>query len=429
MNYKTIPTWLKNGRRDREALIRLLFFFCCLLLVISGCTPAPSQSSAPATPRATPTLPVQNTVVGKPLTDSDLVTAMVHKMSLDQKLGQMVIVEFYGATLNSDLQQMIAQDNIGGVLIENKNGNAQSRNQLVTLNKAMQAQTRVPLFISTDYEGGVVNELRLITGERPSEAAIGATNDPQVAYNAGQRAANDLTALGLNLNFMPIVDVLTNPNNPGLPQRTFGSDPTLVTNMGRAYLKGLNAGGVVGCLKHFPGLGSANLDPHLALPTMNRSLATLNNVDLVPYRTLINEGNVPMVMVTHILNPQLDPNLPTSLSPNVVTGLLRKQLNFKGVIISDTLWMGGISNTYSLSQAAVLAVKAGIDLILGPRGLAETQTMIAGLHRAVTSGQLSMSQIDASVTRILQLKLQHNVISRDQALQLAGITGNSEVRG
>lgn len=354
---------------------------------------------------------------------------MVHKMSLAQKLGQMVIVEFYGATLNSDLQQMIAQDNIGGVLIENKNGNAQSRHQLVTLNKAMQAQTRVPLFISTDYEGGVVNELRLITGERPSEASIGATNDPQVAYNAGHQAATDLTALGLNLNFMPIVDVLTNPNNPGLPQRTFGSDPTLVTNMGRAYLKGLNAGGVVGCLKHFPGLGSANLDPHLALPTMNRSLATLNNVDLVPYRTLINEGNAPMVMVTHILNSQLDPNLPTSLSPNVVTGLLRKQLNFKGVIISDTLWMGGISNTYSLSQAAVLAVKAGIDLILGPRGLAETQTMITGLQRAITSGQLSMSQIDASVTRILLLKLQHNVISRDQALQLAGITGNSEVRG
>ena len=429
MSYETIPTWLKNGRRDRRAQIRLLVLFCCLLLVISGCTTAPSQSSAPATPRATPTVPVQNTVVGKPLTDSDLVTAMVHKMSLDQKLGQMVIVEFYGATLNSDLQQMIAQDNIGGVLIENKNGNAQSRNQLVTLNKAMQAQTRVPLFISTDYEGGVVNELRLITGERPSEASIGATNDPQVAYNAGHQAATDLNSLGLNLNFMPIVDVLTNPNNPGLPQRTFGSDPTLVTNMGRAYLKGLNAGGVIGCLKHFPGLGSANLDPHLALPTMNRSLATLNNVDLVPYRTMINEGNAPMVMVTHILNPQLDPNLPTSLSPNVVTGLLRKQLNFKGVIISDTLWMGGISNTYSLSQAAVLAVKAGIDLILGPRGLAETQTMIAGLHRAVTSGQLSMSQIDASVTRILLLKLQHNVISRDQALQLAGITGNSEVRG
>jgi len=349
-------------------------------------------------------------------------------MSLDQKLGQMVIVEFYGANFNSDLQQMISQDNIGGVLIENKNGNAQSRNQLVTLNKAMQAQARVPLFISTDYEGGVVNELRLITGERPSEATIGATNDPQVAYNAGHSAASDLSSLGLNLNFMPIVDVLTNPNNPGLPERTFGSDPTLVTNMGRAYLKGLTAGGIIGCLKHFPGLGSANLDPHLSLPTMNRSLATLSSVDLVPYRTMINEGTVPMVMVTHILNPQLDPDLPTSLSPKVVTGLLRQQLNFKGVIISDTLWMGGISNTYSLSQAAVLAVKAGIDLILGPRGLAETQTMIVGLHQAVTSGQISTSQIDASVTRILQLKLKYNVISRDEALRLAGITGNSEVR-
>jgi beta-N-acetylhexosaminidase len=250
-----------------------------------------------------------------------------------------------------------------------------------------------------------------------------------MAYNAGHSAAADLVRLGLNVNFMPIVDVLTNPNNPGLPQRTFGSDPTLVTNMGRAYLKGLTDGGIIGCLKHFPGLGSANLDPHLALPTMKRSLATLNNVDFVPYRTMINEGIVPMVMVTHILNPQLDANLPTSLSPNVVTGLLRNQLNFKGVIISDTLWMGGISNTYSLAQAAVLAVKAGTDLLLGPRGLAETQTMITGLRQAVTSGKISMSQIDASVTRILKLKLKYNVISHNMALQLAGITGSSEQRG
>ncbi len=418
----------RENKGQLRAALKSLVVLCCVLLIGSGCAPASSNAGASPAPRATPTLPVQSTVVGRSLNDNDLVKAIVDKMSLDQKLGQMVIVEFYGANFNSDLQQMISQDNIGGVLIENKNGNAQSRNQLVTLNKAMQAQARVPLFISTDYEGGVVNELRLITGERPSEATIGATNDPQVAYNAGHSAASDLSSLGLNLNFMPIVDVLTNPNNPGLPERTFGSDPTLVTNMGRAYLKGLTAGGIIGCLKHFPGLGSANLDPHLSLPTMNRSLATLSSVDLVPYRTMINEGTVPMVMVTHILNPQLDPDLPTSLSPKVVTGLLRQQLNFKGVIISDTLWMGGISNTYSLSQAAVLAVKAGIDLILGPRGLAETQTMIVGLHQAVTSGQISTSQIDASVTRILQLKLKYNVISRDEALRLAGITGNSEVR-
>src|SRR5205085_2905527 len=174
-----------------------------------------------------------------------------------------------------------------------------------------------------------------------------------------------------------------------------------------AYLKGLTAGGVIGCLKHFPGLGSATIDPHKSLPTMDRSLATLSAVDLVPYRTLINEGIVPMVMVTHILNPQLDPNLPTSLSPNVVTGLLRKQLNFQGVIISDTLWMGGISNTYSLAQAAVLAVKAGTDLLLGPRGLADAQNMIYGLHQAVMDGQISQAQIDASVVRILTMKLHY----------------------
>ena len=396
-----------------------LLLLCCLLVIFSGCASLFSGVSGSAS-QPTPVIKLTPTPTSTPtpVTDSDLARSIVQGMTLDQKLGQMVIVEFYGATLNSDLAQMIQGNRIGGVLIENKNGNAQTRNQLVTLNKAMQGQAHISLFISTDFEGGIVNELRLITGERPSESAIGATGNPQVAYNAGHSAASDLAALGLNVNFMPIVDVLTNPNNPGLPMRTFGSDPTLVTNMGRAYLKGLTDGGVVGCLKHFPGLGSANLDPHFSLPYMNRSLATLSAVDLVPYRTMINEGIVPMVMVTHILNPQLDLKLPTSLSPNVVTKLLRDQLHFNGVIISDTLWMGGISNTYSLAQAAVLAVKAGTDLLLGPRGLADTQNMIFGLHQAVMNGQISVAQINASVQRIIELKLHYKILTRAKAQQL-----------
>ncbi|HLG60618.1 MAG TPA: glycoside hydrolase family 3 N-terminal domain-containing protein [Ktedonosporobacter sp.] len=400
---------------------RLIAFFCGLLFIVTSCSSTTTSAIPPTVTRSTAATAVPTQ---PPPSDDVLVARMVHNLTLDQKLGQMVISEFYTGTFNNDLQQMIQGDNISGVLIENKNGNAQTRDQLIALNKAMQSKAHIPLFISTDYEGGIVNELRLITGERPSEAAIGVTNDPQKAYAAGHSAASDLTGLGLNVNFMPIVDVLTNPKNPGLPQRTFGADPTLVTNMGRAYLKGLTDGGIVGCLKHFPGLGSANLDPHLALPTVNRSLATLNAVDLVPYRTMINEGIVPMVMVTHILNPQLDLNLPTSLSPNVVTRLLRDTLNFKGVIISDTLWMGGISNTYTLSQAAVMAVKAGTDLLLGPRGLAETQTMLFGLRQAVQNGQIAMSQIDASVMRIIALKLKYKIIPHDLALQLAGFMGS-----
>jgi beta-N-acetylhexosaminidase len=414
-------------RKPGIALSKFVTLVSCLLLILSGCTLLPENSNGPylspvasASPTSSHFINLSPLPTRGSLTDSDLAMKIVQNMSLDQKLGQMVIVEFYGSTLNSDLNQMIQGNRVSGVLIENKNGNAQTRSQLIALNQAMQKAAAIPLFISTDFEGGYVNELHLITGERPSEQTIGATGDPKVAYNAGHSAAADLAALGLNVNFMPIVDVLTNPNNPGLPMRTFGSDPTLVTNMGRAYLKGLTDGGIIGCLKHFPGLGSASIDPHQSLPYMNRSLATLNAVDLVPYRTLIDEGIVPMVMVTHILNPQLDPNLPTSLSPSVVTGILRKQLNFNGVIISDTLWMGGISNKYSLAQAAVLAVKAGTDLLLGPRGLADTQNMIYGLHQAVMSGQISQTQINASVARILEMKLHYNILSHDKALQLAG---------
>ncbi len=421
------------GKTMSKNKLRVIATLCSLLLCLCACSSSSTsptvmqeRTSSTMTTKAltrTPTATIGPTATSTPLTDDALAARVVKGMTLDQKLGQMVIVEFYGSTLNSDLIQMIQTNAISGVLIENKNGNAQTRAQLTTLTRGMQGQARIPLFVTTDYEGGIVNELRQITGERPSNADIGATGNLQDAYNAGNGAANDLTALGLNVNFMPIVDILTNPNNPGLPRRSFGNNPTIVTNMGRAYLKGLEAGGVVGCLKHFPGLGSANLDPHLSLPYMNRSAATLNAVDLVPYRVMISEGIVPMVMVTHILNPQLDPKLPTSLSPNVVTGLLRNNLNFQGVIISDTLWMGGISNTYSLSQAAVLAVKAGTDLLLGPRGLAETQTMLYGLKQAVLNGTLTESQIDASVTRILALKLRYKIVSRAYGLQVAGMVG------
>jgi beta-N-acetylhexosaminidase len=397
-------------------------------MLLSGCISVFSGADG-ITARSTPVIiPPTPAPTPRPLTtDSEIAQALVQSMSLDQKLGQMVISEFYGATLNSDLTQMVKKNAISGVLIENKNGNAQTRDQLISLNKAMQGQATIPLFISTDFEGGTVNELRLITGQRASETTIGATGNTQVAYDAGKNAASDLKALGLNVNFMPIVDVLTNPNNPGLVDRTFGSDPTLVTNMGRAYLKGLTAGGVIGSLKHFPGLGSATADPHLTLPYVNRSLAQMNAVDLVPYRTLINEGIVPMIMVTHINNPQIDPKLPTSLSPKVVTSLLRDQLKFQGVIISDTLWMGGISNTYSLSQAAVLAINAGTNLILGPRGLQDTATMLAGLKKAVTNGTISLAKINTSVQLILEMKLHYKILSHAKALQIIDAASGTPV--
>src|SRR6266568_3386712 len=177
-------------------------FSCCLLLLLSGCSNTSSNTQPTPLPNGTlavsTSIPVnlapQPTV---PITDSGIAQGIVSGMTLAQKLGQMVIVEFYGSTLNGDLMAMLKNYEVSGVLIENKNGNVQTRTQLVTLNQSMQLEAHIPLFISTDFEGGIVNELRLITGERMSEAAIGATNDPQVAYNAGLHAAKDLTSLGL----------------------------------------------------------------------------------------------------------------------------------------------------------------------------------------------------------------------------------------
>src|SRR5581483_10103035 len=190
---------LTSQNRALYGFVKLAF----LLFIVSACSLAPSATSTPTPAAKKTTIAHPTTATPTPLSDEDLAARMVQAMTLDEKLGQMVIVEFYGSTLTSDLQQMIQGNHVSGVLIENKNGNAQDRNQLIALNKAMQGQAHVPLFISTDYEGGVVNELRRITGERPSEAEIGASSDPQVAYKAGHDAAADLTGLGLNVNFMP----------------------------------------------------------------------------------------------------------------------------------------------------------------------------------------------------------------------------------
>ncbi len=353
-----------------------------------------TQHATPGASASTPT----------PMTPTQYINLIINHMSLAQKLGQMMLIQFVGPTYSSDLSAMITQYNIGAVLIFTANGNVQSKQQLTSLTAQMQSNSSLPLAIAIDQEGGTVDRLLNLDGPRPAAATIGATNDPAQAKAAGIQDAQDLASYGINLNLAPVVDV-TNVYNPQMYDRTFGNTPAVVTTMAGAYLQGLQQSGkVLGTLKHFPGLGDVGVDPHLGIPHLTRSLADLEQIDWQPYQQLIQQGNVHAIMVTHEIVTAVDGSIPSSLSYKLITGILRQQFGFQGVIMTDSLTMAGITAYYTEAQAAALAIEAGDDLLMGAASPNDVAAMLGGIQQAINAGSITQQRIDDSVRRILLLK-------------------------
>ena len=345
------------------------------------------------------------------LTPQQYINLVVQNMTLDQKLGQMMIVQFLGPTYSLDISAMISQYHVGAVLLFTANNNIVDKQQLKGLIQQMQSNSSIPLAVAIDQEGGTVDRLQSLDGPRPAAADIGTTNDPSKAKAQGIQDAQDLASYGFNLNLAPVVDV-TNVYNPQLYGRTYGTTPALVTKMAEAYLQGLQQSGkVLGTLKHFPGLGDVGVDPHSGVPNLYRSKSDLEAIDWAPYRALIQQGNVYAVLVTHEIVHAIDDSKPSSLSYKVVTGILRDELGFQGVVITDSLTMEGITAYYTEGQAAALAVEAGSDIIMGPSTPAGVATMIEGIKQAIASGTISQQRIDDSVRRILMLKYQMGLLT------------------
>jgi len=335
-------------------------------------------------------------------------------MTLDQKLGQLLIVEYIGNSYAStDLQYMVAKQYVGGFLYQESNHNFKPPYNIIGNVAEFSHQTmsdaQIPLLIGTDQEGGLVNRLYVFHGYLPSAAQIAASGNPQIAYNQGSLAAKWMLQLGINTDLAPVVDVHT-VDPPVLESRMFGSDPLTVASYAGAYLNGLQQNNVVGCLKHFPGLGAITSDPHAGLPRVNRSLADLENVDLAPYKLMIQKYHPAMIMSTDVLMPAVDPTLPAELSQKTINDLLRNQLGYDGVVITDGLYMQGISDKWTLSQAAVLSIIAGDDLVEGPYSANQVAVVVTALKQAMQQGKLTLDRINQSVQRILLMKVQYGII-------------------
>ena len=343
------------------------------------------------------------------LTPAEYAAILVKQLSLSDLLGQLLMVQFDGTSASPDTIQMIENEGAGGIIYYGPN--IETAKQVRDLNTEFQRLAPIPLIVAVDQEGGTVNRLLPIVGPLPAVASL---TTPSQARQAGEQDARYLSMLGFNLNLAPVVDI--GFVNPQLYQRTFGSDPSQVTTMAGAYLAGLQQSGqVTGALKHFPGLGDTTTDPHIGLPILQRTVSQWESIDLAPYRALIAEQQVRAILVTHELVPAVDPNLPASLSPKLINGVLRHQLGFNGVVITDSLFMGALIGHWSLTESAVLAIAAGADLLIGPYNSQTTQAIKDALSQALQQGVLTRSQIDQAVTRDLTLKLEMKLIPMPQS--------------
>jgi len=327
-------------------------------------------------------------------------------MTLDEKVGQLIIPATIGMFLSQDsdtfkqIRRDITEFHVGGYHMLGEVNTIHEPAGVALLINHLQEIAKIPLMITADFEGGV--GLRYLGATRlPRAMAIGATGNPEMAFQAGRICAEEARAMGVNVNFYPVVDVNNNASNPIINIRSFGGDPELVARMARAYIRGAQSAGVMATAKHFPGHGDTSTDSHLELPSIDVDRARLNSIELPPFRAAVEEG-VGGVMSAHIALPRIETEgLPATLSPKMLTGVLRGELGFQGVVFTDALGMRGIAAHYPDGEAAVRAVKAGADVLLYPPSV--EQAFLA-VKRAVQSREIQESRIDESVRRILLAK-------------------------
>ena len=334
--------------------------------------------------------------------NNNLADKLLADMTLREKIGQMIISSTQGENYQESsaeyrrLKKLCRDSKVGGFIFFKGTSSGYA-----SLSNKLQSLSETPLLISADFERGT--GMRVTDGTLfPNNMAVGAANNYELAYKMGFCIANESRALGVQQNYAPVCDVNNNPDNPIINVRSFGEDPALVSKMSEAVIKGLQDGNVIATAKHFPGHGDTKIDSHNDLPVLNFSMDRLNKIELVPFKNAI-QNNVKSVMIAHLSFPELEnkPNVPASLSENIVQDLLINQLGFKGLVVTDALNMKGITKYFSTSEVALMCIKAGIDLILMPIDEEET---INAIESAVKNGKISEERINRSVKKILAAK-------------------------
>jgi beta-N-acetylhexosaminidase len=385
-------------------------------LVVAACTRRPASSPTSSLPPPTPT-PTPTPALTPTLAPSEA-PSQAPAPTLREKIGQMLLVGFRGLTVAQAATAVadIRERNLGGVLLYDQDlptgsavRNIESPSQLAALVAGLQRAAATPLIVAVDEEGGEVARLGPAHGfpATYSAAELGARNDPAFTQQQGRAIATTLKAAGINLNLAPVVDLDVNPDNPiiGALDRSFGADPALVTTQAEAFIAGHHAIGTLTTLKHFPGHGSSTGDTHLGVVDVTN---TWSSVELKPFANVIADGLADAVLTAHVFNRNLDAQHPATLSKPIITGILRNQLGWDGLVISDDMQMGAIRAAYGYTDALRLAITAGVDVltiaqqqVFEPGIVATTIDAIAAL---VAEGSIPAARIDEAYARIVAFK-------------------------
>lgn len=354
-----------------------------------------------------------------------IIDRAISGMTLEEKVGQMMMPDFRKwngkdvTNMLPEIEALVKKYKVGGVILFREN--VVNTEQTIRLVHDYQlAADKYGLLVTIDQEGGIVTRLQQGT-DMPGNMALGATRSKELALQVGDVIGKELAALGINTNFAPDMDVNNNPDNPVIGVRSFGEDPQLVSDLGVAYVKGLQQNGIAATAKHFPGHGDTAVDSHLGLPEVPHDKDRLTKVELYPFKKAMEAG-VDAIMTAHVTFPKIDDTkviskkdgteiaLPATLSPKVITGLIREELGFDGVVSTDAMNMQAIADHFGPVDAAIRAVQAGVDIVLMPIGLEEVTT---GVLQAVKKGEISEERIEHSVKRILTLKVKRGIFKAE----------------
>jgi len=323
-------------------------------------------------------------------------------MMLREKVGQLFMIGFSGPSVSKDLVSLMAEYRPGGVILFARNLESPAQTLGLT-NDLQKLAHHEPLFISIDQEGGRVSRLPAGFTIFPPCAVLGQCDSTELTYAAAAATATELRAVGINMNLAPVLDLNTNPENPIIGDRAFGATPTQVSTLGLATIAGLQDNKVIACGKHFPGHGDTTTDSHKELPVVTASLERLREMELRPFGHAIENG-LATVMTAHVLFPSLDERYPATLSFAILTGLLRDQLSFEGLILTDDLEMHAIIDHYGIEEAAIKAFLAGADVLLICKDRDRQVAAMEAVHEAVKDGTIPQARLEASLQRIAKTK-------------------------
>lgn len=390
----------------------------CLLSASCGRGQAQLQTTAP---REQTTFSEQTTAASSP------VNKILNEMTLEEKVGQLFLInpgmlncDDSNTSITQELKEKIEKYNPGGFILFKPN--IQTPEQTIKFIDDLKTASEYQPFIGVDEEGGTVSRIaansEMGVERLPAMQKIGESGDPEKAYETGEALAGYLKRFHFNVDFAPVADVNTNPDNPVIGSRAFGSQPEPVAKMVAQAVKGLQDNNVVACVKHFPGHGDTSQDTHTGMAVVSHDMERLRSTELLPFYAGIEAG-VDMVMVGHISLPNVTgTDEPAVVSHKIVTELLREEMSYDGVVITDSMAMDALYERYSLAEASVAALKAGVDILLMQMPgntrpgtvFEEFDEAYRAVLEAVRSGEISETRLDASVRRILELKIKRKII-------------------